>query len=257
MTGDVVLKETLGKIQPYRYRGYVYDVETELYYLRSRYYNPSIDRFVNGEWYQSRRKLLHNNGWCYCSNSPIVFIDENGFDGDRYYLLRLMENATIYSDGGGILALNIKQGTFIWIDSSYSNQSYKQFRVYYISSNRQVIKGYMDCNCFDVTYNMNSYEEMFGQRLPQGHHIDSRSDPRIIRNLQIALNRYFDSTSRDDPNSYLLYQRLAIDGKYGPETERYIKKFQEDMGLEVDGKAGNDTLDALVEWIKEDNESRG
>ena len=28
----------LGAIQPFRYRGYVYDEETGLYYLRSRYY---------------------------------------------------------------------------------------------------------------------------------------------------------------------------------------------------------------------------
>lgn len=30
---------TLGTVQPFRYRGYVYDEETGLYYLRSRYYN--------------------------------------------------------------------------------------------------------------------------------------------------------------------------------------------------------------------------
>ena len=37
-TGE--LAETLGKVQPFRYRGYVFDEETGLYYLRSRYYNP-------------------------------------------------------------------------------------------------------------------------------------------------------------------------------------------------------------------------
>ena len=31
---------TLGTVNPFRYRGYVYDEETGLYYLRSRYYNP-------------------------------------------------------------------------------------------------------------------------------------------------------------------------------------------------------------------------
>ena len=34
------LKDTLGVINPYRYRGYRYDNETGLYYLQSRYYNP-------------------------------------------------------------------------------------------------------------------------------------------------------------------------------------------------------------------------
>ena len=32
------MAETLGKVQPFRYRGYVFDEETGLYYLRSRYY---------------------------------------------------------------------------------------------------------------------------------------------------------------------------------------------------------------------------
>ena len=31
---------TLGKLNPFRYRGYIYDEETGLYWLRSRYYNP-------------------------------------------------------------------------------------------------------------------------------------------------------------------------------------------------------------------------
>ena len=41
------LAATLGMIQPFRYRGYVYDVETGLYYLRSRYYTPVCHRFTN------------------------------------------------------------------------------------------------------------------------------------------------------------------------------------------------------------------
>jgi RHS repeat-associated protein len=46
-TGE--LEETLGKVQPFRYRGYVFDEETGLYYLRSRYYNPCVQRFVNAD----------------------------------------------------------------------------------------------------------------------------------------------------------------------------------------------------------------
>ena len=34
------MTSTLGTLNPFRYRGYVYDEETGLYYLRSRYYNP-------------------------------------------------------------------------------------------------------------------------------------------------------------------------------------------------------------------------
>ena len=39
--------ETLAGMNPFRYRGYVWDEETRLYYLRSRYYSPLQIHFVN------------------------------------------------------------------------------------------------------------------------------------------------------------------------------------------------------------------
>lgn len=39
------LASMLGTMQPFRYRGYVYDEETGLHYLRTRYYSPTISRF--------------------------------------------------------------------------------------------------------------------------------------------------------------------------------------------------------------------
>ena len=38
------MASTLGTLNPFRYRGYVYDEETGLYYMRSRYYNPEWAR---------------------------------------------------------------------------------------------------------------------------------------------------------------------------------------------------------------------
>ena len=69
-TGE--LAGTLGKVQPFRYRGYVFDEETGLYYLRSRYYNPGWGRFVNAD------TIVANNLFLYCLNSPNVQIDSSG-----------------------------------------------------------------------------------------------------------------------------------------------------------------------------------
>ena len=66
------LAATLGTVQPFRYRGYVYDVETGLYYLRSRYYNPMWGRFINAD------VLMKENLYCYCENNPLVLIDSSG-----------------------------------------------------------------------------------------------------------------------------------------------------------------------------------
>ena len=40
---------SLGNLNPLRYRGYVYDQETGLYYLQSRYYNPTLGRFISAD----------------------------------------------------------------------------------------------------------------------------------------------------------------------------------------------------------------
>ena len=69
-TGE--LAETLGKVQPFRYRGYVFDEETGLYYLRSRYYNPGWGRFANAD------ALTTINRFAYCNNSVISHIDPDG-----------------------------------------------------------------------------------------------------------------------------------------------------------------------------------
>ena len=68
---------TLGTVQPFRYRGYVYDEETGLYYLRSRYYNPTCCRFVNMDSVLLKG-LLVSNQQAYCCNNPVLHTDSNG-----------------------------------------------------------------------------------------------------------------------------------------------------------------------------------
>ena len=43
------LKTTLGMLNPFRYRGYAWDEEIGLYYLRSRYYDYTSVRFPNAD----------------------------------------------------------------------------------------------------------------------------------------------------------------------------------------------------------------
>ena len=66
------LATTLGKLNPFRYRGYVYDEETGLYYLRSRYYNPVWGRFVNAD------AIIQGSLFVYCKNSPLLYTDKTG-----------------------------------------------------------------------------------------------------------------------------------------------------------------------------------
>ena len=73
------MASTLGKYNPLRYRSYVYDEETKLYYLQSRYYNPEICRFMNADSFVSTGQgILGHNMFAYCLNNPVSRIDISG-----------------------------------------------------------------------------------------------------------------------------------------------------------------------------------
>ena len=72
------LADTLGKRNPFRYRGYVYDEEAKFFYLRSRYYNPAVGRFVNADARLDSRGFGANL-FGYCAGNPVVRADDGGF----------------------------------------------------------------------------------------------------------------------------------------------------------------------------------
>ena len=70
---------------PFVYKSYFFDVETNWYYLKSRYYDPSIRRFISADDfnYLDNESLNGINLYSYCGNNPIVFSDDNGNMPDR------------------------------------------------------------------------------------------------------------------------------------------------------------------------------
>lgn len=80
LTTTGTMAGTLGKLNPFRYRGYVYDTETGLYYLGSRYYNPETGRFINADNSISNSfESVHGyNLFAYCFNNPVNMNDSSG-----------------------------------------------------------------------------------------------------------------------------------------------------------------------------------
>lgn len=71
----------LHTLNPLLYRGYVYDRDTGLYYLQSRYYNPTIGRFINADaLVATGQGMLGNNMFTYCLNNPVAYSDSRGTD---------------------------------------------------------------------------------------------------------------------------------------------------------------------------------
>ena len=73
------LADTLGARNPFRYRGYVYDEESGLYYLRSRFYSSGWRRFMNADGCFGALSRLHSlNLFLYCCNAVITAVDDTG-----------------------------------------------------------------------------------------------------------------------------------------------------------------------------------
>lgn len=71
----------MAEVNPFRYRGYYYDTETGFYYLQTRYYDPTICRFINADNYELVATLSSShelNLYAYANNNPIMLTDETG-----------------------------------------------------------------------------------------------------------------------------------------------------------------------------------
>lgn len=71
----------IANLNPFRYRGYYYDSDTELYYLQSRYYDPKVGRFINCDdvnYLGTTESELSYNAFTYCTNNPVTGSDADG-----------------------------------------------------------------------------------------------------------------------------------------------------------------------------------
>ncbi|MBR6563608.1 MAG: Hint domain-containing protein, partial [Clostridia bacterium] len=93
LTTTGTLASTVGTYNPFRYRSYYYDTETGYYYLQSRYYDPTVGRFLNAD----KADLIGANGnlqgfnlFAYCNSNPITHTDETGecIYGDEYWIIQ-------------------------------------------------------------------------------------------------------------------------------------------------------------------------
>ena len=76
--------------------------------MPSRYYNPTIGRFINADGYVSTGQgFLGNNMFAYCCNNPINNYDPSGQVAISLTILGLIVGATIGAIVGGVLAYNV------------------------------------------------------------------------------------------------------------------------------------------------------
>ena len=136
------LAATLGTLNPFRYRGYVYDEETGLYYLRSRYYNPSWCRFLFADDTNfTTKKSIADNMYTYCSSNPVIAYDSDGADTQliiTYLPSPLVEKTTTGKYGSHGMESLIPRSFFIGGLFQMKGESWKY--------RHNMAYGYADCN---------------------------------------------------------------------------------------------------------------
>lgn len=74
-----VTSQTEGMSNPFKYSGEIYDEKTGFYYLRARYYDPTVGRFISEDTYKGQvDNPLTLNRYTYVENNPLRYIDPTG-----------------------------------------------------------------------------------------------------------------------------------------------------------------------------------
>ena len=108
------LQDTNGiaTLNPFRYRGYYFDQENDLYYLQSRYYDPETCRFVNADdiSYLDPETIGGLNLYAYCGNNPVIGVDYNGHFALGTFLIGLAVSWIISSIASYYLGQHLVSG---------------------------------------------------------------------------------------------------------------------------------------------------
>ena len=78
---EIASRFAVANLNLIRYKGYYYDIESEMYYCLTRYYNPQWRRWISPDStnYLDPESLSGLNLFVYCGNNPVIYYDPLGY----------------------------------------------------------------------------------------------------------------------------------------------------------------------------------
>ena len=116
----------IGKLNPFRFKGYYYDNESSMYYCKTRYYVPQWGRWLSPDSieYLNPESVNGLNLYIYCENDPINRFDSSGHSWKSFWnsigswfsehWVELAIGTAFIIGGAVVTALTCGTGTTAW-----------------------------------------------------------------------------------------------------------------------------------------------
>jgi len=217
-----------------RYRGYIYDNETGLYYLQSRYYDPEVCRFINCDdvhYIGTSESEVSYNPFAYCENDAVNNVDPSGYAVNVHVSVKYFYNSYAgrnslnqhififqylkygynydYSDPSQIGKSYFPAIVVVWdkkyikLDLCFESNTKKKG----IAANKKYLRAFsMENMCYYLAeYSMQCYKQVFSKKYPL------RSVKGI--ELEILLHFYMYYFDIDKNDNYASSKEVDIDNR--------------------------------------------
>jgi RHS repeat-associated protein len=250
--GNISL-EIVNAYNPIMYAGEFFDRESGLYYLRARYYNPYIGRFISEDSYWGEdNNPLSMNRYTYAHNNPIMFIDPSGHSVQLPHVISIAPSLIDRAEEIIDTVIDAKIGEFTTVDAdgnrtvsdargAYNKLSSINFEVRIGGDGYFEYMRYMDDDINDY------FLELEAELTYRANHMRIEREIELAKQAKISIKDAKKELKDLMKNKntrlvYTEYAQLALlalgynlpdwgaDGAYsiGGETYRALKKFQED-----------------------------
>ena len=143
----------IGNINPFRYRGYYFDIESKLYYCIARYYKPEMGIWLSLDElkYLNPNILTGLNLFIYCGNDPVNKFDPTGCDA-IYVTMFLFMDGGIWVVGHARLYYQDENGEWWYTEYGGGSPDTAHIRNVKINKTTEQLRKDLRRKMFDVVF---------------------------------------------------------------------------------------------------------